>query len=62
MTRFALLTHLLGMSVVLLRQTLRVELLNRRYYMSLKDRGVPILFALWHGQQAGTSHRKKFEL
>ncbi len=50
MTRLTFLTHLLGISTVLLRTTLRVERINSRYYADLKDRRVPILFALWHGR------------
>jgi lysophospholipid acyltransferase (LPLAT)-like uncharacterized protein len=38
------------MSIALLRTTLRVELLNSERYADLKARGVPILFALWHGR------------
>ena len=50
MTRWTFLTHLLGISTALLRTTLRVELINSRYYADLKARRVPILFALWHGR------------
>lgn len=50
MTRLTLLTQLLGMSIALLRATLRVELLNGRHYVELQERRVPILFALWHGR------------
>jgi lysophospholipid acyltransferase (LPLAT)-like uncharacterized protein len=49
-TRLTFLTHLLGISTALLRTTLRVELINSRYYADLKARRVPILFALWHGR------------
>ena len=49
-TRLTLMTELLGLSVALLRTTLRIEQLNGRYYMDLKARRVPILFALWHGR------------
>ena len=50
MTRLTLLTQLLGFSIALLRKTLRVELLNSRHFSELQARGVPILFALWHGR------------
>jgi len=49
-TRLTFVTELLGLSVALLRTTLRVEQLNGRYYQDLKARRVPILFALWHGR------------
>jgi len=49
-TRLTLFTQLLGVGVALLRTTLRVELLNSRYYSELQARRVPILFALWHGR------------
>jgi len=45
-----LLAPLMGLSIALLRATLRVELLNNRYYRELQARRVPILFALWHGR------------
>jgi lysophospholipid acyltransferase (LPLAT)-like uncharacterized protein len=48
--RLTLLTQVLGMSIALLRTTLRVELLNSERYADLKARRVPILFALWHGR------------
>lgn len=50
MTRLTFLTELLGISVALLRPTLRVERLNSRYYGDLRARRVPILFATWHGR------------
>lgn len=50
MNRLTLLTQVLGMSIALLRTTLRVELLNSERYADLKARRVPILFALWHGR------------
>jgi lysophospholipid acyltransferase (LPLAT)-like uncharacterized protein len=49
-TRLTLLTHLLGVGIALLRTTLRIELINSRYYADLKARRVPVLFALWHGR------------
>jgi lysophospholipid acyltransferase (LPLAT)-like uncharacterized protein len=48
--RLTLLTQVLGMSIALLRTTLRVELLNSERYADLQARRVPILFALWHGR------------
>lgn len=45
-----LLSILAGIGVVLLRGTLRVQVLHGDRYRALKDRGVPILFALWHGR------------
>lgn len=44
------LVPLMGMSIMLLRATLRVELLNGRHFTELQSRGEPILFALWHGR------------
>ena len=39
-----------GAAVALLRATVRVERLHFDRYLGLKARGVPILFALWHGR------------
>lgn len=50
MTRLTLLTQLLAISIALLRPTLRVERLNRRFFTDLRARRVPILFATWHGR------------
>ena len=50
MNRLTVLTQVLGMSIALLRTTLRVELLNSERYADLQARRVPILFALWHGR------------
>jgi len=50
MTGSTLLSPLMGLSIALLRATLRVELLNNHHYTELQDRRVPILFALWHGR------------
>ena len=50
MNRLTLLSQVLGMSIALLRTTLRVELLNSERYADLKAKRVPILFALWHGR------------
>lgn len=50
MPGLSLLAQSLGISIALLRMTLRVELLNRRHYADLRNRGVPILFAAWHGR------------
>jgi lysophospholipid acyltransferase (LPLAT)-like uncharacterized protein len=48
--RLTVLSQLLGVSLAVLRASLRVELLNRRHYADLKASRVPILFALWHGR------------
>jgi lysophospholipid acyltransferase (LPLAT)-like uncharacterized protein len=45
-----ILSRLLGIAIVLLRATMRVERLHFEHYLGLKARGVPILFALWHGR------------
>jgi lysophospholipid acyltransferase (LPLAT)-like uncharacterized protein len=45
-----LLAALAGAVILLLRSTLRVERLHPDRYEGLKARGVPILFALWHGR------------
>ena len=45
-----LLSRLLGALIVLHRATIRVERLHFEHYQDLKARGVPILFALWHGR------------
>jgi len=50
MTGSTLLTPLIGLSIALLRATLRVELLNSQHFTELQARRVPILFALWHGR------------
>ena len=42
--------RLVGALVALHRATLRVERLHFDRYLGLKARGVPILFALWHGR------------
>ncbi|HLN57372.1 MAG TPA: lysophospholipid acyltransferase family protein, partial [Thermoanaerobaculia bacterium] len=39
-----------GALIVLHRATIRVERLHFEHYQDLKARGVPILFALWHGR------------
>ena len=41
---------LAGAAILVLRSTLRIERLHRDRYEGLKARGVPILFALWHGR------------
>ena len=48
MSRF--LSRLLGAAIVLHRATIRIERLRFEHYLGLKARGVPILFALWHGR------------
>ena len=45
-----LLSRLLGAAIGLHRATLRVERLHYDHYLEVKARGVPILFALWHGR------------
>jgi lysophospholipid acyltransferase (LPLAT)-like uncharacterized protein len=45
-----LLAKLAGGVLALYRATLRVEVLGREHYVELKQRGVPILFTLWHGR------------
>jgi len=45
-----LLARLVGALIVLHRATLRVERLHFDHYLGLRARGVPILFALWHGR------------
>jgi len=49
-TRPAVLARLAGVSIALLRGTLRVERLHFERYLELRARGVPILFSLWHGR------------
>lgn len=50
MSRPAVLARLAGISIALLRGTLRVERLHFERYLELRARGVPILFSLWHGR------------
>ncbi len=45
-----LLSSVLGAAVALHRATLKVERLHFDRYLGLRARGVPILFALWHGR------------
>ena len=45
-----ILSRVLGAAIVLHRATLRVDVLHTDLYRNLKARGVPILFALWHGR------------
>jgi lysophospholipid acyltransferase (LPLAT)-like uncharacterized protein len=45
-----LLARLVGGAFVLLRATLRVQTLHGERYGELRQRRVPILFALWHGR------------
>jgi lysophospholipid acyltransferase (LPLAT)-like uncharacterized protein len=42
--------RLVGAVVALHRVTVKVERLHFEHYLNLKARGVPILFALWHGR------------
>ena len=45
-----ILARVLGAAIALHRATLRVQRLHGDRYRGLADRGVPILFALWHGR------------
>jgi len=45
-----ILSRLLGAAIAVHRASLRVDTLGVRRYRDLKARGVPILFALWHGR------------
>ncbi len=45
-----ILSPAIGAVIALHRATLRVRLLHEDIYQDLKARGVPILFALWHGR------------
>src|SRR5262249_17553981 len=45
-----LLARLVGGFLLLYRATLRVQVRKREHYLALRERGVPILFALWHGR------------
>jgi len=45
-----LLARLVGAALALLRVTLRIQILHGEHYDRLKEKRVPILFALWHGR------------
>ena len=45
-----ILARAVGALVALHRVTLKVERLHFEHYLGLRARGVPILFALWHGR------------
>jgi lysophospholipid acyltransferase (LPLAT)-like uncharacterized protein len=45
-----ILSRVVGAAVSLHRATLKVERLHFDHYLGLKARGVPVLFALWHGR------------
>jgi len=45
-----LLARAIGAAVALHRATLKVERLHFDRYLGLRARGVPVLFALWHGR------------
>jgi lysophospholipid acyltransferase (LPLAT)-like uncharacterized protein len=45
-----ILAGVVGAAVALHRATLRVERLHFDRYLGLRARGVPVLFALWHGR------------
>jgi len=50
MTRPAVLARVAGVSIALLRSTLRIERRHFERYAEVRARGVPILFSLWHGR------------
>jgi lysophospholipid acyltransferase (LPLAT)-like uncharacterized protein len=50
MTRSAILARLAGISIAALRASVSIERLHAERYLELRARGVPILFALWHGR------------
>jgi lysophospholipid acyltransferase (LPLAT)-like uncharacterized protein len=50
MSRAAVLARLAGTSIAVLRASVRIERLHLERYLELRGRGVPILFALWHGR------------
>ena len=45
-----ILSRLLGAAIALHHATLKVEQLHQERYLGMKERRVPILFALWHGR------------
>ncbi len=45
-----LLARLVGAALAFLRATLRVRVLHGEHYEQLREKRVPILFALWHGR------------
>ncbi|HYT32186.1 MAG TPA: DUF374 domain-containing protein, partial [Thermoanaerobaculia bacterium] len=45
-----LLARLVGAALAVLRATLRVQILHGEHYERLREKRVPILFALWHGR------------
>jgi lysophospholipid acyltransferase (LPLAT)-like uncharacterized protein len=59
MSRF--LARAVGAILVLYRAIVRVRIVHGEYYQDLRDRGVPILFALWHGRMLFPiqNHRKQ---
>ena len=50
MTSASALSRLIGAALTIYRGTLSVAFLRRDRYLALRERGVPILFALWHGR------------
>ncbi len=50
MTRASVLARLAGISIAALRASVSIERLHAERYLELRGRGVPILFALWHGR------------
>ncbi|MEP6801917.1 MAG: lysophospholipid acyltransferase family protein [Acidobacteriota bacterium] len=50
MTSASALSRLIGAALTIYRGTLSVAFLRRDRYLALRDRGVPILYALWHGR------------
>ncbi|HEY6930351.1 MAG TPA: lysophospholipid acyltransferase family protein [Thermoanaerobaculia bacterium] len=56
-----LLARAVGAILVVYRAIVRVAIVHGDYYENLRDRGVPILFALWHGRMLFPiqNHRKQ---
>ena len=50
MTSASAISRLIGAALTVYRATLSVKFLRRDRYLALRERGVPILFALWHGR------------
>ena len=59
MSRF--LARAVGAILVIYRAIVRVRIVHGEYYQDLRDRSVPILFALWHGRMLFPiqNHRKQ---
>lgn len=50
MSRLTILTRSLAGAIALLGSTLRIEVVHGGHFADLQARGVPVLFALWHGR------------